>query len=1070
MKFAKHLNVAHKKAGLSRQKRPPHRALRVTLILLACGILGIAVGRFFHCQTVTAASSAPQKQEPQISPAALQQIRALSLEKDVRSAVQQKLDSQLFYAVQKQQGEALAQQLETNIAVDSNGKVAIEITAHISAGLLHKLTNSGAEILTSLPELRSVSAKVALKDLEAIAGWTEVIFIQPQNEAHAPVSPPDEARPLETTRAEAVAAALSEVWKPIATTSLSNVPPSGARFEGDVVHRTAEARRKFGMNGSGVKIGVISDGVSNLRISQAMGHLGAVTVLPGQAGTGDEGTAMLEIVHSIAPGAQLYFSTAGGTLPNFAQNIRNMRAAGCDIILDDFAPLSETPFHDGQLPNVISPRNLGAAIQAVNDVVASGAMYFGGTGNWGNKNDGMTGTWEGDFKDGGEATGPLAGAGSVHDFGSALFNTIIFRPEVEGLTLHWADPLGGSANDYDLYVLDAAGATVVAASTNVQNGAQDPFESVGPQAIGRRIVIVKRAGESRFLHLAGTRSRFTIFTEGGTRGHHTAAGCISSAPVPANIAFANIPGSPTGPYPNAFNASNKVELLSADGPRRLFFRADGSPYTPGNYSSTGGIVRQKPDLAAADGVLTSGAGGFIVFPGLLYRVPFFGASSTGAHTGAIAALLKSAQPSLTNDRIKDALLSTAIDIEAPGIDRDSGHGLVMAYEAAEYLKLSPAADVEIGAVKAVEWRGNHNGVLEAGETGRLMIELKNQGTRTASLVQAKLTSNSPTVQVLQPRLAPYANIQPDGSRWNLTPFTFYVSGVAPVDLTALFTLILQYNGGPNNKVLPFNLPVGLLPITIASTLDETTPANGTTYTAATGVQTGRLTPTNVPSNCGSKKAAPPLVATGARRFDAYTFTTRPSLAPLCVTAYISRACPTSANGVFAAAYDGSFDPANPAANYLGDVGVVMAADNLASFSFQVMGGKPIVLVVSEVDPGGGAGCGYNLTVTGLVQTGVSANVVCLQDDKSRDSLWINPQTGDYLYTRCATGETLSGQGKVYQQGCIARLWDSYRLTALFPSCTVNPLPWGEAKIKFEPFGPLMTLDDSTIYDNTCNCP
>lgn len=129
-----------------------------------------------------------------------------------------------------------------------------------------------------------------------------------------------------------------------------------------------------------------------------------------------------------------------------------------------------------------------------------------------------------------------------------------------------------------------------------------------------------------------------------------------------------------------------------------------------------------------------------------------------------------------------------------------------------------------------------------------------------------------------------------------------------------------------------------------------------------------------------------------------------------------------------------------------------------------------MIVVSEVDPGGGVGCAYNLTITGLLQTAASANVVCLQDDKSRDLLWINPQTGDYLYTRCATGQILSGQGSVFQQGCTAKLWDGYRLTAKFPSCTVNPLTWGEAQIKFDPFGSLLSLDDSSLYDNNCKCP
>jgi hypothetical protein len=66
--------------------------------------------------------------------------------------------------------------------------------------------------------------------------------------------------------------------------------------EGDVTHRTFSARGAFNVDGTGIKIGVLSDGVTNLAASQASGDLGPVTVLPGQAGFGDEGTAMLEIV------------------------------------------------------------------------------------------------------------------------------------------------------------------------------------------------------------------------------------------------------------------------------------------------------------------------------------------------------------------------------------------------------------------------------------------------------------------------------------------------------------------------------------------------------------------------------------------------------------------------------------------------------------------------------------------------------------------------------------------------------------------------------------------------------
>jgi hypothetical protein len=54
-------------------------------------------------------------------------------------------------------------------------------------------------------------------------------------------------------------------------------------------------------------------------------------VLPGQAGSGDEGSAMLEIVHDLAPGAQLMFATAFGSQASFAANILALRAAGADV-------------------------------------------------------------------------------------------------------------------------------------------------------------------------------------------------------------------------------------------------------------------------------------------------------------------------------------------------------------------------------------------------------------------------------------------------------------------------------------------------------------------------------------------------------------------------------------------------------------------------------------------------------------------------------------------------------------------------------------------------------------------
>src|SRR5262249_31886117 len=162
-----------------------------------------------------------------------------------------------------------------------------------------------------------------------------------------------------------------------------------------------------------------------------------------------------------------------------------------------------------------------------------------------------------------------------------------------------------------------------------------------------------------------------------------------------------------GPFPGFFNPSNLIEAFSSDGPRRFFFKADSTPFVPGNllFSTNGGLVRQKPDITAADGV--SNRSGI-----------FFGTSAAAPHAGAIAALIKSANTGFTNDQIRSALKSSAIDIEAPGIDRDSGAGIVMAFEALEALGVTAQASVDIGTITPTE-DGNGNGYIQAQESGTL---------------------------------------------------------------------------------------------------------------------------------------------------------------------------------------------------------------------------------------------------------------------------------------------------------------------------------------------------------------
>ena len=80
---------------------------------------------------------------------------------------------------------------------------------------------------------------------------------------------------------------------------------------GDGLLNVDDLRSLLSVDGTGVKIGVISDGVYNWQDVRSSGDLPmSITIdpsLPGTAGA-NEGTAMLEIIHDLAPGADLYFS------------------------------------------------------------------------------------------------------------------------------------------------------------------------------------------------------------------------------------------------------------------------------------------------------------------------------------------------------------------------------------------------------------------------------------------------------------------------------------------------------------------------------------------------------------------------------------------------------------------------------------------------------------------------------------------------------------------------------------------------------------------------------------------
>jgi uncharacterized repeat protein (TIGR03803 family) len=543
-----------------------------------------------------------------ISDSALAQIAALEQEKASFTPAQKKIDSQLVFSLKRSRQEPIARNsvslLRLENQADAQGLVDVDISANVTPKLLQLIQQCGGQLRDGL-QTSPLCVHVPLKQLETIAALPEVKFIG------AAVR----------MRAGAIGAG-----QPMDVSGVSVL-----------VSDAAYATAMYGVAGGGVKVGVISDSVDFLAAAQAANALGPVTVLPGQSGvpgTG-EGTALLEIVHAVAPDAQLFFATSKPSMSQFASNIINLRLKyGCDIIIDDLKIEQETPFQDSPVS------------QAIATVASNGALYMSSAGNENNLNSGTSGTWEGDFSSDGPTSAPLKGKGMIHSFGYQDYDMVYF-PSPYPTELFWSDPWGASTNDYDLFVLDTNGANVVESSINFQGGAQDPYEYVPAPKLNEQLVIVLASGEGRFLHLTTQGGVLAMGTEGATRGHNASTNALTIA---------------------AFDATNDIyaggvsaEWFSSDGPRQMFYYADGTPITPGDVSSSGGAIFPKPDLAGADDVNTT------VFN------PFYGTSASVANAAGLAALVKSFNPSLTTAQL-ESVLEDNTSASPPSWGPDLGYG------------------------------------------------------------------------------------------------------------------------------------------------------------------------------------------------------------------------------------------------------------------------------------------------------------------------------------------------------------------------------------------------------------
>ncbi len=449
-----------------------------------------------------------------------------------------------------------------------------------------------------------------------------------------------------------------EILAPVITNVGSVTSQADSVLEADRVRNSPPNS----FDGTGIKIGVLSDSYNNLGGADddiASGDLPAegVTVIEDLASGGsDEGRAMLQLIHDLAPSADLLFATAFTGQQGFADNIRALADAGADIIVDDVGYLTAPFFQDG------------IVAQAVNDVVTNqGVAYFSSAGNSANiayesTEINFTSDSEGVFINQFYDFDLSAGVDSRSSI------TIPLNGEVR-ISLQWDDPFfttNGVDTNLDIFLLNATDSSVVAGSAidNIttkkpseffsftNNTSQTEFEVVITLADG---VAPERI---KYIPFGLGSNPNTIYQEYQTNsstifGHAAATNAFAVGAV-------------------RYNNLNTPEAFTSVGPTTILFEADGtSKATP--------EIRQKPDVAAIDGTDTTFFGSED-FDGTGFP-NFFGTSAAAPHAAAVAALIKQANPDFTPTQIYDRLKSTATDIGTPGVDNFTGVGLINAYDA-----------------------------------------------------------------------------------------------------------------------------------------------------------------------------------------------------------------------------------------------------------------------------------------------------------------------------------------------------------------------------------------------------
>ncbi|MBV8144532.1 MAG: S8 family serine peptidase, partial [Gammaproteobacteria bacterium] len=450
---------------------------------------------------------------------------------------------------------------------------------------------------------------------------------------------------------------------------------------------------------------------------------GAPTRLP----FADEGRAMLQIIHDVAPGAGLAFYSAENGEADFANGITTLAASGhANVIVDDVGYFDEPFFQDG----VIS--------QAVDAANAKGVAYFSAAGNNGQisyENKAPSFAKPGSGSNAGETLLTFGMNGSTAVTSLPVQSPTLSPGQFMGLIVQWDQPYvagapgsPGASSEIDLCVTGAPANSVV---VNLDGS---PMTCTGPNLQGTDSLQVLILGNpaSNSNDTSATTIDLVIGLKSGSPQPNLIKVVVAADGLPVSITQFDTQSPTLQGHPGAAGAAAVGASFFAQTPAcgvdavavlEPYSSAGGDPilFNTSGVRLAAPLYRQKPNFVGPDGVNTSFFGFFLkdstfsdtsTVPQCLNDASFnnfFGTSAATPHAAAIAALMRQANPALTPTQIYDALQSTALPMGGSTPDYLSGYGFIQADAAmaslpagAPVLKLSPST-ISLGESSTLSW-------------------------------------------------------------------------------------------------------------------------------------------------------------------------------------------------------------------------------------------------------------------------------------------------------------------------------------------------------------------------------